>query len=242
MLPAHQRTRMRFATLARDYGARGDPFYRRGASGADPLARQELSDAQAYWRGAAKLRDQRFLKSRQYDPNVAVKEARESKLSQRFANYWNADMRGMMGDEGERRFASGEYGRARMTLTGTGGPLRTKPIGVQMGDPYAGVPAPAVAAAQNAAAHAGGAPPPHPPAQRLRSKLGSARPTKHPHPSSTACPPTTCPVRQCSRSRGRATCERHTTAGWQHYATHTSTATATQPACTAGSATGRWLQ
>ena len=73
---------------------------------------------------AARLRDQRFLKSRQYDPNVAVKEARESKLSQRFANYWNNDMRGMMNDEGERRFASGEYGGARMTLTNTDGSLR----------------------------------------------------------------------------------------------------------------------
>ena len=103
---------MKFGRIAKDYDPTlGEtPFYRRGASGADPLAREEFRVAQQYWQGAGQLRDQRFLKSRQFDPNVAVKSARESKLSARFAGYWNADMRDMMGTEAGRMQALGEYG------------------------------------------------------------------------------------------------------------------------------------
>ena len=184
---------MKFGRIAKDYDPTlGEtPFYRRGASGPDPLAREEFRVAQQYWQGAGQLRDQRFLKSRQFDPNVAVKAARESKLSSRFAGYWNADMRDMMGTDAGRMQALGEYGRARATLTNTGGPLRLANLGVNIepqwlqtrrlhapggaGGPsaYAQVRANAVAVAQNAQARARGATLPHPQSDSYDGGVGA---------------------------------------------------------------------
>ena len=88
-----------FGAHARDYDIKlfQKPFYR-SASGPDPLRTYAAAATSAYRRNAPAIRDMRFRRSNEYDPDRAIRSQREDLISDTyFKNEKNVDLEGLRG-------------------------------------------------------------------------------------------------------------------------------------------------
>ena len=77
------------------------PFYRK-EGGQDPIKTFVQTSGMQYLKNAERIRDMRFARSNEYNPDVAIRAEREDLLSKTFyENKGNTDLAGLRGEQGD---------------------------------------------------------------------------------------------------------------------------------------------